>query len=112
MTTETTFDRLPVLCSPSWLTMVSLDPYTVQTSLMHSAVELCGIIRASVVASLEGALEGGHSHVQPDTVSLLDRLANRFEWKEPDTDYFENGEDGSNETGVGGGDDSMEVVWA
>jgi hypothetical protein len=61
---------------------------------MYHEVELQHIIRASILASLDETLEDGYSHVELDTVSLLDRLADQFRQKRGDTDLFESDEDG------------------
>ena len=53
---------------------------------MHHEVELHNMIRASILASLDGTLEDGYSHVELDTVSLLDRLADQFRQKRGDAD--------------------------
>jgi hypothetical protein len=85
--------------------MVSLYLDTAQTSLMHGEVELCDIIRASVL-SLDEIPEAGH-HVQLDTKSLLRRLADSL--RRDDADWFEMDEDGSDESGDEVSDQSMDV---
>jgi hypothetical protein len=74
---------------------------------MHGEVELCDIIRASIL-SLDGMLEDGH-HVQLDTNSLLRKLAGPPRKKRDDVDWFEKDEDRSSENGEEGGDGSMDV---
>jgi hypothetical protein len=72
---------------------------------MHNEVELCDIIRASVLASLDTALEDGYSYVHLDTVSLLDRLADQFEGRRLIETGLRIMRTGSNETGEKGGDE-------
>jgi septation ring formation regulator EzrA len=76
--------------------------------LIHTEVELCDIIRASIL-SLDEMLEDGYSYVQLDTGSLLRRLTDRFRKKSNDIDRLEMDEDGSSENGEEGRDEAMDV---
>jgi hypothetical protein len=69
---------------------------------MHSEVELCDIIRASI-SSLDG------HYVHREFRSLLRRLADPFKKMIDDADWFEKDEDGSNEKRGERGDEPMDV---
>jgi hypothetical protein len=72
---------------------------------MHSEVELCDIIRDSMLSPDE-ILEDAHQFHR-ETNPL--RLADPFRKKRDDADWFEKDEDRSNENGEEGGDESMDV---